>query len=97
MVDSEDLFFSVNKMLGDLDDQKWALRMICFVTFFAGLIVFIVIESYKPLSRMRYESSKKEQFRNSLVLIFDKVVFKSIGSILIMVFNLSTRVYSYAL
>lgn len=69
---------SVNKMLGDMNDQKWALRMICFVTLFAGLIVFIVVEPYKPLSKKYDDSNKKEQFRKSLTLIFDKDVFKSI-------------------
>lgn len=69
---------SVNKMLGDLNDQKWALRMICFVTFFAGLVVFIVVEPYKPLSRKLHNSNKKEEFRKCLASIFDKDVFKSI-------------------
>lgn len=63
---------SVNKMLLDLEDQKWALRMVCFVTLFAATMAIFVLEPYQPVARKRNRLGKIEQFKTSLASIFDR-------------------------
>ncbi|KAI5950684.1 hypothetical protein KGF57_004232 [Candida theae] len=72
---------SVNKVIQDTGDQRWALRMVGFVTLFAVAVVILVMRprrSLHPPPPMRQRLSRTF-IKDSFKVIFDLRVVKNYG------------------
>ena len=74
---------SVNKVIQDTGDQRWALRMVGFVTLFSTLLSALIMRPRNYKQPPLKESLSKTFIIESIKAIFDVHVFKNRGIILI--------------
>ncbi|RLV90498.1 putative transporter ESBP6 [Spathaspora sp. JA1] len=70
---------SINRVIEQTGDQRWALRMVGFVTLFASLLVAIVLKPRNQKPVPLKEGLSMQFIKQNVKLIFDPRVFKSPG------------------
>ncbi|EGW32154.1 monocarboxylate transporter [Spathaspora passalidarum NRRL Y-27907] len=70
---------SINQVIEQTGDQRWALRMVGFVTLFASLIVVIILKPRNQKRTPLKEGLSPEFIKRNFKLVFDVSVFKNKG------------------